>query len=284
MVLMDPPWNIRIAGNVSGLGKVKHADFAMGVGEMTRGEFTTFLRTILMLSVTHLVDGALIYVFMDRKKLMELFTAAEDAKLKIIDLCIWNKQTGGMGGMYRSQYEPCLVLKHGDAPYLNNVQLGKYGRYRTNMWEHPGLSSFGKGRDKTLAMHPTVKPVALLAEAIKDCTKRGEVVLDPFSGSGSSIIAAEKTGRVGFGIELEPKYVDVTVRRGLARQLRAEQRQAADAVRAAEARQGRVVDVQCGMHGGLQCRSARSVSRRNSRPVSAHRRSLRFTRCAPASP
>lgn len=166
-----------------------------------------------MLSVPHLVDGALIYVFMDRKKLMELLVAGEDSKLKIIDLCIWNKQTGGMGGMYRSQYEPCLVLKHGDAPYLNNVQLGKYGRYRTNMWEHPGLSSFGKGRDKTLAMHPTVKPVALLAEAIKDCTKRGEVVLDPFSGSGSSIIAAEKTGRVGFGIELEPKYVDVTVRR-----------------------------------------------------------------------
>jgi len=185
----------------------------MGAGEMSRDEFTSFLRTMLLLSIAHLVDGALAYVFMDRKKLGELLEAAADAKLKIIDLCIWNKQSGAMGGLYRGQYEPCLVFKHGDAPYLNNVQLGKYGRYRTNMWEHPGLSSFGKGREDALAMHPTVKPVALLAEAIKDCTRRGEVVLDPFAGSGSTIIAAEKTGRVGYGVELEPKYVDVTIRR-----------------------------------------------------------------------
>ena len=118
-----------------------------------------------------------------------------------------------MGGLYRSQHEPYLVFKHGTSPHLNNVQLGKNGRHRTNVWNHWGLASFGKGRDEALRDHPTVKPVAIIAEAIKDCTKRGEIVLDPFAGSGSTIIAAEKTGRIGYGIELEPKYVEVIIRR-----------------------------------------------------------------------
>jgi DNA modification methylase len=212
-VLTDPPFNIRIEGNVSGLGKTKHKDFAMGVGEMAYDEFSSFLEIVLTLSCAHVLDGGLIFTFMDRRKLGELLKAAAAAELLIIDLCIWNKMSGGMGGLYRSQHEPCFVFKHGNAPHLNNVQLGKHGRYRTNVWDHRGLSSFGKGRDDALRDHPTVKPVALCAEAIKDCTKRGDIVLDPFAGSGSTIIAAEKTGRVGYGIELEPKYVDVCVRR-----------------------------------------------------------------------
>jgi DNA modification methylase len=130
-----------------------------------------------------------------------------------LDLVIWDKMSGGMGGLYRSQHEPCYIFKHGKAPHTNNVELGKHGRNRTNVWQHRGLSSFGKGRDAALKAHPTVKPVNLLAEAIKDCTARGEIVLDPFLGSGSTILAAEKTGRIGYGIELEPKYVDVAIKR-----------------------------------------------------------------------
>ena len=213
MLLTDPPYNIRIAGNVSGLGRNKHNDFAMGVGEMSGSEFSTFLEVMLKSSSSYLLDGALVYVFMDRRKLAELLVAAEAAGLKILDLCIWNKMSGGMGGLYRSQHEPCFVFKYGQSPHLNNVQLGKHGRYRTNVWDHRGYSSFGKGRDTALKAHPTVKPVALLAEAIKDCTKHGDIVLDPFAGSGSTIIAAEKTGRIGYGIELEPKYVDVIIQR-----------------------------------------------------------------------
>lgn len=211
MLFSDAPYGIRIKGNVS----QKHEDFAMGVGEQTSEEFTTFLRTMIELSLHYVVDGGLAYLFMDRKNLLELQLAARAAGLSILDLCIWDKTSGGLGGLYRSQHEPIFVFKHGKAPHTNNVALGKYGRNRTNVWSHRGLASFGKGRDEALAMHPTVKPVNLLAEAIKDVTRRGEIVLDPFLGSGSLILAAEKTGRVGYGIELDPRYVDVGLLRFL---------------------------------------------------------------------
>jgi DNA modification methylase len=168
---------------------------------------------MIRLSSRHFVDGGLAYLFMDRRHLLELQMAAEKAGLSLLDLCIWNKLSGGLGGLYRSQFEPIYIFKHGKAPHINNVELGKHGRYRTNVWDHRGLSSFGKGRDAALADHPTQKPINLLAEAIKDCTRRGDIVLDPFAGSGSTLLAAERCGRVGYGIELEPKYVDVTVRR-----------------------------------------------------------------------
>lgn len=209
MVFADPPYGIKIAGNVSR----KHKDFAMGVGEQSRPEFIAFLETMIRHSCRHLVDGGLVYLFMDRRHLLELQMAAEKAGLTLLDLCIWNKLSGGMGSFYRSQHEPVYVFKHGKAPYLNNVELGKHGRYRTNVWDHRGLNAFGKGRDQALNDHPTVKPVSLLAEAIKDCTSRGDIVLDPFAGSGSTLLAAETTGRIGYGIELEPRYVDVIVRR-----------------------------------------------------------------------
>ena len=213
LVLSDPPWNVKIAGNVSGKGAVKHGDFAMASGEMSFEEFTTFLKTTLRLSTAYLEDGGLAMVFMDRRHLEELLAAARATGLCILDLCIWDKMNGGMGSMWRSRHEPCVVFKKGRAPHLNNIQLGKHGRYRTNIWQQRGLASFGRGRSEALQDHPTQKPVNLLAEAIRDCTRRGDIVFDGFAGSGSTIIAAQKTGRVGFGIELEPNYVDSAVRR-----------------------------------------------------------------------
>ena len=209
MVLTDPPYNIAIKNNVSR----SHDDFQMGVGEQSRAEFVAFLKTPLLHLKPHLRDGTLAYVFMDRRHLLELQAAAEGAGLCLFDLAIWNKGSGGMGSFYRSQHEPCMIFKHGSAPHRNNVELGRHGRYRTNVWDHRGLSSFGKGRKEALAAHPTVKPVALLAEAIKDCTCKGDILVDPFLGSGSTLLAAEKTGRIAYGVELEPKYVDVVMAR-----------------------------------------------------------------------
>ena len=213
MVLVDPPYNVAIENNVSGLGKKKHKNFAMAVGEMNFAQFTVFLKTMLLHSARHLTDGGLLYVFMDRRKLEELHVAGREAGLSLFDLAVWNKMSGAMGSFYRSQLEICLIFKNGTAPHLNNIELGKHGRYRTNVWDHRGFSSFGKERGEALKQHPTQKPVNLLAETIKDCSKRGEIVLDSFLGSGSTIIAAEKSGRVGYGVELEPKYVDVCIKR-----------------------------------------------------------------------
>ena len=212
-VCTDPPYGIKIEGNVSGLGKTKHKDFAMAVGEMTFEEFAGFLESFLKAAFPHLAPGALLYVFMDRRHLEELFLAGRRSGLKIQDLAIWDKMSGGMGGLYRSQHEPCVVFKYGSHPHVDNVKLGKFGRYRTNVWKHRGLSSFGKHRTEALSMHPTVKPSALMADIIKDCTKRGDIILDPFLGSGTTLIAAEKTGRTCYAIELEPKYVDVAIKR-----------------------------------------------------------------------
>ena len=212
-VCTDPPYDIKIKGHVSGLGKTKHDDFAMGVGEMSFDEFAKFLETFVKALLSHLAPGVLLYIFMDRRHLEELFLAGRRLGLKIQDLAIWDKMSGGMGGLYRSQHEPCVVFKYGSEPHRDNVKLGKFGRYRTNVWKHRGLSSFGKHRTEALNMHPTVKPSALMADILKDCTKRGDVILDPFLGSGTTLIAAERTGRLCYGIELEPKYIDVAIKR-----------------------------------------------------------------------
>ena len=203
LCMTDPPYNVKVENNVSGLGAVKHKDFAMAIGEMSFEQFSAFLKLFLVLTCQHLPDGSLLYVFMDRRKLEELFLAAREAGLSIVDLCCWSKGNGGMGSFYRSAHEPCAVFKSGKASFLNNVELGRHGRYRTNVWDHRGMSSFSKGRKEALAWHPTVKPVNLLAEAIKDSTRRGDIVLDPFLGSGSTLIAAEKCGRVAYGVELK---------------------------------------------------------------------------------
>lgn len=213
MVLSDPPYNCPIDGFVGGLGKVKHREFDMAVGEMSAGEFTSFLGRYYANVASHLVDGGLIYTFMDWRQQLPLLVAARDAGLKQVNLGIWNKLTGGMGSFYRSQHELCAIHKHGAAPHLNLVELGRHGRYRTNVWDHQGMAGFSAERDELLKAHPTVKPWPLLAEAIRDCTRHGDIVLDPFLGSGSTLIAAEKSGRVCRGMELDPGYCDVIIAR-----------------------------------------------------------------------
>ena len=215
VVFTDPPYNVPIDGHVSGKGRVRHRDFAMASGEMTALQFTQFLTTVLRLLVRHSADGSLHYIFMDWRHLLELLTAADGVYSELKNLCAWVKDNAGMGSLYRSQHELVLVFKSGAAPHRNNVQLGQYGRNRTNVWQYPTINNFGRRGDEgnLLTLHPTVKPVALVADAIMDCSARGDIVLDPFLGSGSTLIAAERVGRVCCGIELEPLYVDTAIRR-----------------------------------------------------------------------
>ena len=213
MVFTDPPYNVPIDGHVSGLGKVKHREFAMASGEMTEDQFTAFLATAFRYLAGHSVDGAIHFICMDWRHMGEILTAGNEAYTELKNLCIWAKTNGGMGSLYRSQHELVFVFKAGTGPHINNVELGKYGRYRTYVWSYPGINSFGKDRDAELALHPTVKPVKLVADAILDCSKRGGIVLDAFAGSGTTLIAAEKTGRRGYGIELDPHYCDVIIKR-----------------------------------------------------------------------
>src|ERR1700716_3418855 len=213
LVLTDPPFNCRIDGNVSGLGKVRHDEFAMASGEMSEAEFTAFLSTFLRCAKAHSRDGAILFVFMDWRHMFELTCAGREQGLVAKNLIVWAKDNAGMGTFYRSRHELVFVFKNGDAAHTNTFELGQHGRYRTNVWEYAGVNTFRTGRLDELAMHPTVKPVAMLADAIRDVTKRGSIVLDPFAGSGSTLIAAEKTGRQARCIEYEPKYGDGIVRR-----------------------------------------------------------------------
>jgi DNA modification methylase len=213
LVLTDPPFNVRVGGNISGLGKVRHEEFAMASGEMSEAEFTSFLSTFLGCAKAHSRDGAILFVFMDWRHLFELTCAGRQQNLILKNLVVWAKDNAGMGTFYRSKHELVFVFKNPDGSHINTFELGQHGRYRTNVWEYAGVNTFRAGRLDELAMHPTVKPVAMLADAIRDVTKRGAIVLDPFAGSGSTLIAAEKTGRQARCIEFEPKYCDVIVRR-----------------------------------------------------------------------
>jgi DNA modification methylase len=211
MVMTDPPYNVPIQGHVSGSGR--HDEFAMASGEMSEAEFTTFLITALGGLAAHTTDGAVLFVFMDWRHLLHLLAAGRKVGLDLLNLCVWAKTNAGMGSLYRSQHELVAVFKNGSAPHINNVALGRNGRNRTNVWTYPGMNSFGAGRDEALALHPTVKPVALVEDAILDCSHRNGIILDPFVGSGTTLIAAERTGRRAFGLELDPRYVDVALRR-----------------------------------------------------------------------
>ena len=185
----------------------------MASGEMSEAEFTGFLKTIFGHLVAWSLDGSIHFVCMDWRHCFELLSAGRDTYSEQKNLCVWNKDNGGMGSLYRSKHELIFVFKNGSAPHINNVELGIHGRNRTNVWDYPGVNSLREGRLEDLAMHPTVKPVALVADAILDCSKRGGIVLDCFGGSGTTLIAAEKTGRRGCIMELDPAYVDVTIRR-----------------------------------------------------------------------
>jgi DNA modification methylase len=213
MVFTDPPYNVPINGHVGGLGEVKHREFAMASGEMSEAQFTAFLRTICGHLAGHSVDGAIHFICMDWRHCFELLCAARTVYTEVKNLCVWNKDNGGMGSLYRSKHELVFVFKHGTRPHINNIELGRHGRNRCNVWDYPGVNSLGQDRREALVMHPTVKPVAMVADTMLDCSTRGGAVLDCFGGSGTTLIAAAKTGRRGYLIELDAAYVDVTIRR-----------------------------------------------------------------------
>ncbi|WP_420346177.1 site-specific DNA-methyltransferase [Pelagibius sp.] len=213
MVFTDPPYNVPVDGHVCGLGAVRHGDFAMASGEMSEAQFTAFLEEIFSHLAASSQDGAIHFVCMDWRHLFEVMVAGRAVYSELKNLCVWNKTNGGMGSLYRSKHELILVFKNGTAPHINTVELGRHGRYRTNVWDYAGINSFTEGRLDQLAMHPTVKPVALVADAIKDCSRHGGVVLDAFGGSGTTLIAAERIGRRGRLIELDPAYVDTAIAR-----------------------------------------------------------------------
>jgi len=215
MVFTDPPYNVRIDGHATGLGTIQHRDFKMASGEMSPAEFTDFLSRVCSLLASHSVDGSIHFVCMDWRHLGELIAAGKQVYRELKNVCVWAKDNAGMGSLYRSQHELVFVFKHGKESHRNNVQLGQYGRYRSNVWHYAGVNSFSRSTEEgnLLALHPTVKPVALIADAIMDCSARGDVVLDAFLGSGTTVIAAERTGRICYGIEIDPVYVDTIVRR-----------------------------------------------------------------------
>ena len=213
MIFTDPPYNVRIDGNVCGLGAIKHREFQMAAGEMTESEFIEFLKTTLGYLARFSVDGSMHFVCMDWRHCFELTSAGRSVYSELKNLCVWNKTNGGMGSLYRSKHELVFVFKNGHGTHINNIELGSHGRYRTNVWDYPGITSMQAGRLDELAMHPTVKPTALMADAILDCSRRGGIVLDCFGGSGTTVVAAEKTGRRGYVIEIDPAYVDVSIRR-----------------------------------------------------------------------
>jgi DNA modification methylase len=185
----------------------------MGSGEMSEEEFKSFLVRFLTSLLPSLANGAIVFVCMDWRHLREILEAGDHAGLELKNLCVWAKSNAGMGTFYRSQHELVLVFKHGDATHQNNFELGQHGRSRSNVWSYRGVNTFGKDRMELLGAHPTVKPVALVADALRDVSRRGDIVIDPFLGSGSTLLAAEEIGRLCIGVEIDPAYVEVAIRR-----------------------------------------------------------------------
>jgi DNA modification methylase len=210
LVLTDEPFNVRIAGNVT---RGNHREFAMASGELTREEFLAFNLDWMKAVVAYLRDGGIFGTFIDWRGAPTVVAAAAEIGLTPLNFVVWAKTNAGMGSLYRSGHEFLPLFKKGDAPHVNNIQLGKHGRWRSNVWTYPGASAFGSDARQGLKDHPTVKPVLMLQDALIDLTNRGDIVLDPFLGSGSTLIAAEKTGRICHGVELDPLYVDVIIRR-----------------------------------------------------------------------
>ncbi len=212
MVIQDPPYNVKIEGHVCNSGNIKHNEFAFASGEMKTDEFTQFLKTNFKLCKQFSKPGSLHYNFMDWRHITEISNAGNSAFDSFINMCVWTKSNGGMGSLYRSQHELCFIFKNGKESHTNNVELGKNGRYRTNVWNYPGANAFGNNK-KNLKLHPTVKPVEMIRDAILDVSKRNDIILDTFLGSGSALIAAEKSNRKCRGIEFEPLYIDTAIRR-----------------------------------------------------------------------
>jgi DNA modification methylase len=209
---LDPPYNVRI-GSVVGRGRTKHSEFAHASGELSSAEYVGFLRGSLHAAVSVSREGAVHFVCIDWRHISELFAAGKPVYGDPINVAVWVKSNAGQGSFYRSQHEFVGVFRVGEAPHLNNIELGRHGRSRSNVWHYAGVNSFRAGRMEELRAHPTAKPVALIADAIKDCTRRGDTILDTFAGSGSSIMAAERVGRHARALEIEPRFVDVAIRR-----------------------------------------------------------------------
>jgi len=212
MIFTDPPWNVPIEGHVSGLGTVKHSEFAMA-GEMSSAEFETFLATTLGHTARYAVDGSIHFVVIDWRHVKELLGATADLYSEMKNLCIWNKSNAGTGSLYRSKHELVFVFKKGKAAHINNIELGRFGRHRSNVWDYPGQNTLSNSAKGKLSLHPTVKPVALVADAMRDCSNLNGIILDPFGGAGTTLIAAERTGRRARLIEIEPRFVDCKARR-----------------------------------------------------------------------
>lgn len=210
MVITDSPYNVEVTGHVC---STEHREFPMASGEMSEQQFIDFLTAVMKQLAAFSDDGSIHFHFMDFRHMAEMLAAGEIAYSGLLNLCIWAKNNGGMGSLYRSAHELVFVFKSGKDPHINNVELGKHGRNRTNIWRYRGINSFGNGRAAALASHPTVKPIDLVADAILDCSNRDGIILDAFLGSGTTLVAAERTGRRGYGIELDPHYVDLALSR-----------------------------------------------------------------------
>lgn len=215
VVFVDPPYNVAIDGHVSGNGSIQHREFEMASGEMSEEEFTQFLTSGLGLLARYSKTGSVHFVCMDWRHIGEVLSAGKQTYDSLLNLCVWAKDKGGMGSLYRSQHELVFVYRNGRSSHRNNVQLGRFGRNRTNVWNYPGANTLSRQGEEgnLLALHPTVKPVALVADALLDCSAPGSLVLDSFLGYGSTLLAAERTGRICRGIELDPLYVDTAIRR-----------------------------------------------------------------------
>jgi DNA modification methylase len=213
VVFVDPPFNVPVKGHVSGKGKVRHREFAQGTGEFSRDEFIQFLNKTCGLLAKHSRDGAIHYVCMDWRHADELLAAGREIYPELKNIVVWVKSSPGMGSLYRSQHELIFVYKSGTGRHTNNIELGKHGRNRTNVWNYDSASVQARKGNNLLALHPTAKPVALVMDALLDCSHRGGIVLDSFLGSGTTLLAAERTGRICRGIELDPLYVDTAIRR-----------------------------------------------------------------------
>lgn len=212
MIFTDPPYNVKVDGHVGNKGKTKHNEFAFASSEMSADEFHNFLDTAIRNLKAFSKNGSLHYICMDWRHIYDLLKVGENIYDDLKNICIWNKQSAGMGSLYRSQHEFIALFKSGKNKHINNIELGKHGRYRTNVWDYPGVHASNHHRDQ-IRLHPTVKPVSMIADAILDSTNQKDIVLDCFGGSGSTLLAAERVGRKAYIIEYEPKYCDVTIAR-----------------------------------------------------------------------
>jgi DNA modification methylase len=213
MVVTDPPYNVPIHGHAVGRGRTRHREFKMASGEMSEAAYTAFLGAFIRQVVASSTDGSIHYVFIDWRHFPELLTAARPVYAEWKNVLIWNKSNAGQGSFYRSKYEMIAVFKSGTAPHVNNFGLGAQGRHRANVLDYPSVNSLHPARRGELELHPTVKPVALIADLVRDCSRRNGIILDPFGGSGTTILAAERAGRIARVIELDPLYIDVAIRR-----------------------------------------------------------------------